>query len=297
MDQPLGADTVILDLDGVLVDVSGSYRRAVKESVSIVYGASVDDALIQSLKDVGGFNNDWKVTYASALFVLSRRERPDLSLDQWISEIDAKGKGLTAAVEAVESLLSTHEADSVLDRWNKKKLWKIFQELYLGTGEFERIENEASSLVRSGYINEEPILIDRDTIDWLESTVDTGILTGRPRTEAEIALDRLEWDLDSESLVAMEDWDHEKPAPDALIRLAESFLADELVYVGDTLDDIRTARNAAEEDTERSYKSLGVLTGGLTGEDGRSKYEATGADGILETINDLPDWIRETSPP
>ena len=53
------ADTVILDIDGVLVDVSGSYRRAIVESIERVYGTTIDSGAIQAFKNAGGFNNNW----------------------------------------------------------------------------------------------------------------------------------------------------------------------------------------------------------------------------------------------
>ena len=65
------ADAVVLDVDGVLVDVADSYRRAIVESVARLYDRTVDRSEIQLFKDAGGFNNDWELTYAAALYVLA----------------------------------------------------------------------------------------------------------------------------------------------------------------------------------------------------------------------------------
>ena len=46
--------------------------------------------------------------------------------------------------------------------------------------------------------------------------------------------------------------------------------------------------NAGDADPERTYYGIGVLTGGLTGEAGRQKYEDIGAAAILDSVNDLP---------
>ncbi|MDL0141994.1 TIGR01548 family HAD-type hydrolase, partial [Halobacterium salinarum] len=67
-------DAVVLDVDGVLVDVAESYRRAIVEAVEHVYGDTIERADIQQFKDAGGFNNDWTVTDAAALWVLASRE-------------------------------------------------------------------------------------------------------------------------------------------------------------------------------------------------------------------------------
>ena len=50
---------LIFDMDGVLVDVSQSYRQAVVETVKHFTGAVVRNEEIQALKNRGGSNNDW----------------------------------------------------------------------------------------------------------------------------------------------------------------------------------------------------------------------------------------------
>ena len=55
--------TLLLDMDGVLVDVSGSYRRAVAETFAHFAGRELAAGAIQEKKDAGGFNNDWVLTH------------------------------------------------------------------------------------------------------------------------------------------------------------------------------------------------------------------------------------------
>jgi len=69
----MNVDAVVLDVDGVLVDVADSYRRAIVESLESVYGETIPKAAIQQFKDAGGFNDDW-ATYAAALYPLGSRE-------------------------------------------------------------------------------------------------------------------------------------------------------------------------------------------------------------------------------
>ena len=57
-------DTVLLDMDGVLVDVHGSFRRAVDETVAAFAGAPPPPGRVQALKDGGGYNNDWVLSHA-----------------------------------------------------------------------------------------------------------------------------------------------------------------------------------------------------------------------------------------
>ncbi|MEM1116023.1 MAG: TIGR01548 family HAD-type hydrolase [Bacteroidota bacterium] len=54
---------VLLDMDGVLVDVRGSFRRAVAETVGQFVGTEPSPEAIQAKKDAGGFNNDWVLSH------------------------------------------------------------------------------------------------------------------------------------------------------------------------------------------------------------------------------------------
>ncbi|MDX1529970.1 MAG: TIGR01548 family HAD-type hydrolase [Rhodothermales bacterium] len=55
---------LLLDMDGVLVDVSGSYRRAVIETAQALGAGAVTRETVQAYKDRGGYNNDWVLTQA-----------------------------------------------------------------------------------------------------------------------------------------------------------------------------------------------------------------------------------------
>jgi HAD superfamily hydrolase (TIGR01548 family) len=54
---------LLLDLDGVLADVSQSYRRCILETAR-TYGVEIEFAAVQAAKEKGGFNNDWVLTRA-----------------------------------------------------------------------------------------------------------------------------------------------------------------------------------------------------------------------------------------
>jgi len=53
----------LFDMDGVLVDVSRSYRAAIQKSVEFFLGRKIKTDQIQEYKNQGGFNNDWDLTY------------------------------------------------------------------------------------------------------------------------------------------------------------------------------------------------------------------------------------------
>ena len=55
---------LLFDMDGVLVDVTHSYRLAIKQTAEAFLGRGVDFKEIQSYKNRGGFNDDWDLTEA-----------------------------------------------------------------------------------------------------------------------------------------------------------------------------------------------------------------------------------------
>jgi HAD superfamily phosphatase len=55
---------LLFDMDGVLVDVTHSYRLAIKQTAEFFLGTSVNMKEIQSYKNRGGFNGDWDLTEA-----------------------------------------------------------------------------------------------------------------------------------------------------------------------------------------------------------------------------------------
>ena len=305
-------DAVVLDIDGVVVDVADSYRRAIVESVERVHGDTIAKPDIQAFKDAGGFNNDWELTYAAALFVLARREGLGLDVTAFTDRIRESGGGLDAAEEVVDEALAGREAarERVREEWDPDRLRDVFQRLYLGAELYAEIEGERSDpedgrtdsgrddteaaepeIDAPGFIHDEPVILDPATLDAL-ADYPLGVVTGRPAAEADIAQRRAELDVPDDRRFTMDDWAEGKPHPHALVTLAERFDADAVVFAGDTLDDVKTARNATEADSDREYYGVGVLTGGLTGEEGRQKYEDAGADAVVDSVNDLPDLLE-----
>jgi HAD superfamily hydrolase (TIGR01548 family) len=292
-DAHIDADAVVLDIDGVLVDVADSYRRAIVDSVERVYGDTIAIADVQLFKDAGGFNNDWELTYAVALYVLASQSGLDLSLSAFTDAVDDAGGGLDGAEAVVAGRLDDDALATVRDAWDRERLRTVFQTLYLGSERFREIEGGEPPFEARGYIADEPRVVTAETVETLTGRYPVGVVTGRPAAEADIALDRVGLDLPSERRFTMDDWEAGKPDPHALVTLAERFDARSVVFVGDTLDDIATAVNADDVDPDRHYHGIGVLTGGLTGEAGRRKYESAGAAAVLDSVNDLPALLGD----
>ena len=302
------ADAVVLDVDGVLVDVADSYRRAIIETIERRHGETIERATIQRFKDAGGFNNDWELTDAATLFVLAREAGYSGDAVEFTDAIAAHEEGGLAAASAVLCEAAGREgfdADAIEAEWDADGVRETFQALYLGAELYREIEGGEPPFEAPGYIHDEPVIVEPGTVERLQSEFSVGVLTGRPAPEAEIALERAGLSVPEDHRFTMDDWEEGKPHPRALVTLAERFGTDSVVtegaadsrrasvvFVGDTLDDVRTATNAAESDPSRKYHGVGVLTGGLTGESGRRKYEAEGAAAVLDSVNDLPDLLE-----
>lgn len=56
-------EVLVFDMDGVLVEVSESYREAIRETVRHFTGEDVSHDEIQDFKNAGGWNNDWLLSH------------------------------------------------------------------------------------------------------------------------------------------------------------------------------------------------------------------------------------------
>jgi HAD superfamily phosphatase len=57
-------DLLIFDMDGVLVDVSDSYRETIQQTVEHFTGQRISRETIQDWKNQGGWNDDWALSTA-----------------------------------------------------------------------------------------------------------------------------------------------------------------------------------------------------------------------------------------
>ncbi len=281
-------DAIVLDIDGVLVNVHDSYRRAVVESVEQVYGATLPKSAIQSFKNASGFNNDWELTHAIALYVLARNEGLELDISSFTNEVAVVGGGRQGARTVVADSLDPAARERVLTTWDPEQLTDVFQQLYLGSELYEQLHDETATLDSTGFIHDEPVLLEADTLERLRD-LELGVFTGRPSAEATIALDRVGLDIPQERCYTMDSPTPGKPAPDALCEIAATMARCETIaFVGDTLDDIETANNANETDDDHTYVPVGVETGGLSGAEGRQLFDDAGATIVIDSINELP---------
>jgi HAD superfamily phosphatase len=246
-------DILIFDMDGVLIDVSRSYRQTIQRTVQIYLETClgfekgktelVTKEDISLFKSAGGFNNDWDLTSALLLFLLSISGFPpspkmkhfssigeiisDLktrssnltkditrliqkkNLPSFIRKVKLAGGGLKGARKALkDSWGGWVFGDGDLGQINVVK--RIFQEVYLGRKftscyHFPRLFYKGKGL----YLLER-LILPRNILSSLEKRFRLGIASGRPRFEAELALKRFRLSPYFDSMVTLDECQEEE---------------------------------------------------------------------------------------
>ncbi len=102
--RPLPLEALIFDMDGVLIDVSDSYRETIRRTVqfylSEILGLKIGrttpmtPGVISLFKSTGGFNNDWELTSAALLYALPESGISPYSRARNFSNIEEAGQYL-----------------------------------------------------------------------------------------------------------------------------------------------------------------------------------------------------------
>lgn len=106
-------EAILLDMDGVLVDVRGSYRRAIAETFGAFAGRPPAPEAIQAKKDAGGFNNDWVLTHA-----LLAEAGVEVPYEEVVSDFEARyrGDGYTGLIREETPAIATRTLRALAER-------------------------------------------------------------------------------------------------------------------------------------------------------------------------------------
>ncbi len=309
----LNIDAVIFDMDGVLLDITGSIRvvncLAVPFYLREVLGWPAPDDLLTSadielFKNAGGFNDDVDLTQALVLhYLVKGREHPDdnpvtlnvlpPTLRRYTALIKERGGGLAAAEAICFEGLSRQDQDAIESHYHKARIRQVFQELF-GGEHCERLYGHAPTLYHGpGGINKDRVLLD---LAKLPIDKALGVMTGRTRREAEFGLELLGLNaLIPPSSIVTQDDGFQKPHPGGLQELTQRLGLTHAVYIGDTLDDLRTVRAFNALSHEVNFLSAQVLTG-PAGAANTTLFRNAGADLIAPDVNAVLDWLAPTPP-
>ncbi|HLH41849.1 MAG TPA: HAD family hydrolase [Bryobacteraceae bacterium] len=222
-------DSIIaFDMDGVLAEVTDSYREGVVRTVEHFTGQRIERDLVQQYKNAGGWNNDW---------ALSQRICADLG-----RQVDYQ-----TVVAYFNEIFIGHNGDGLIqrERWFPK-----------------------------------PGFLER-----LQARFGLAIFTGRLRYELDFTLNRFAPDLAFDPIICAEHVANGKPAPDGLLAIQRMRPGRKLWYVGDTIDDARSARAAR-------VPFIGVLARSHSHREELGKlFEQEKAAAIVENVNEIEDVL------
>ena len=120
LDEILPASALVFDVDGTLVDVGGSYHRAVVECVERFTGERVSSSEIYDLKTASGFNDDVDVARE-----LCKRRGKTLTYEQMETVFNAVFEGEPAGTGAVSNERLLVEKD-LLERLSRSFRLALF---------------------------------------------------------------------------------------------------------------------------------------------------------------------------
>jgi HAD superfamily phosphatase len=219
---------LVFDMDGVLVDVTASYREAIRQTVEHFTGDPLNNAEIQDYKNAGGWNNDWDLSHRVCL-----------------------DRGVTVDYPDVVA---------------------HFQQIFLGD-DFDGLIQKERWMPRGGLLED------------LSLRFTLAIFTGREHAEALYTLKRFAPMVYFDPIIADEDVTEHKPHPEGLLKIAAQYPDEPIIYVGDTVDDARSAKAAGVRFVGIAEPSNPRAT------EVRALLEAEGAIAVADNINEAEPFF------
>lgn len=289
---PWPPDTWIFDIDGVLVDVSGSFShvisRVVEEEMARLHPGepvAFPPQWSRLFKAAGGFNDDWELAQGAVLFLLADTLCDTLPpLPGFLARL-SPGGGLPALRQALEEHLGPRRSLQLAETFRPERIVLRCQQVYGGP--------RAPLLYGTPADPTESGLMFAETLQWQGLPPQrTGIYTGRSRTEAAVVLERLGWDL-PETVCLTADGPYRKPDEEALRVLGRRLGTGLGVFLGDSRDDLETVRRYRQRGDGPPFLFAGVL-GGALGEQAEAIFREGNAD-LLIARPEVLGWFLQAS--
>jgi phosphoglycolate phosphatase-like HAD superfamily hydrolase len=282
--MPQRADTVIFDVDGVLVETDASYVEAVARTVQWLLvnelglvddGPAIDRATVRLWKRAGRWNDDWDL--APAMY-------------EWLKRAD--GSTTTARRRDAGDAENAARREWPVDRARWEAVRGVFEEIYNGTpvataryGVPPRVGQER------GLAETERVLLEEGLLRELAllGLVKVGIVTGRAMPDWDAI--RVRMPLPVETAVATME-DGRKPDVAPLEKVVRALDARAFIAVGDTLSDLEMVLrwNAARPGVPGSAVML-------CPKEDEPAYRAAGATLFIRSLAELPELLRRASSP
>jgi HAD superfamily hydrolase (TIGR01548 family) len=326
---------IVLDMDGVIMDVSASYREAVRMTTRLFFKGtpnwhqlpnpliSLDE--IAAVKQTGGLNNDWDLTYRILDLLMSlvywANDIP--SGDPWVihenvnknADISDLIHHLTSHDTPLQYLLGQKDIQANLfvqtmsanDVGTGNVIKQIFQELYLGKDLFFQTYNLHPQLYEAeGLINREKLLVNPNTIQKLADGNLLAIATGRPKTEADYPLQKFKISKYFKTVLTLDDCiraeravreknghmvSFSKPHPYMLDTIAEIHVDSKpkCYYIGDMPDDMAAALRS-----KYGYAGIGFTASTPNKQALDQVLKEAGATHVINDFDELPTILNQS---
>ncbi len=322
---------IVFDIDGVLINVSNSYRETVRKTARRFFAGAkncqklpdplfpLDD--LARLKESGGLNNDWELTARTLnllfLFIeidTQRRSTKNMPYEKSIKTCNVEGlANFLRESESPLTYLHTQYGNrgSLFvegcfrgDVKTGNIIKRMFQELYLGSSLFRSTYGVAPKFSKEdGLINNETLVCDATLLKDLAERHILAIATGRPKMEALQALERFSIQKYFKEVVTLDDIlrEEEKILGERKGKIFLSkpnpFMLDYLLEkIGGSFQKLFYIGDMpddmqAAKASKKGYQAVGVLYSSPDPQNSRKMLLQAGADYIIDSLAVLPEII------
>jgi len=308
IDKIKSLDAIIFDCDGVLIDITNSYDRAIKKTVDFVLKemAQIDlpnivtTQMIEGFKATGGFNDEVDVTYSLILSIVAAKKL-NKSIPEFIFDVIKNSD--QSGIQSVEKYLDTINADlseirnklAYPEPHDTNVLYSTFDEIFYGTKLYYELYNRKPQFFDGkGLIDNDIVLVKKNLIDTLRQKFvkKMAIISGRGVVSAKYSLKELfdEFDLKNSRFLEDETRELAKPNPQPLITSIKGLQSYCCMFVGDSMEDYIMAKKSEELGNKTVF--CGIYGTSADSEAKRKMFEEKNADMILETIDLIPKTLN-----
>ncbi len=314
-DMTRDAECIVFDCDGVLVDVSGSYHRAIQQTVTYMVGRiaselaipgmparhTVSRRTVEKFKNTGLFNDETDVSCAITLAAVMPHLAGGCTYESAIDAAieNSKPDGIASVIRSVRDDSKMSRAADLLEHPSpdrKGLTCRVFDEKFYGSEMYAERGGRPLLGGESGHIKCDDVIVTDAAMEALSGRFgrSMAMVTGRGLQAARHALEPvMGWfDLGNSAFLEDEPRENAKPNPKRLDDCIRGMGCRRAIYVGDSAEDAAMARDA-----ESDVVFCGITgTGVDPGERRRILERAAGAAGnrsfTLGSVLEIPKALN-----
>lgn len=304
------ADCIIFDCDGVLVDVSRSYYRAIQDTVAYMLAEMPSPSMsgvrardvasrrtIEKFKDTGMFNDEVDVACALVLSAAASSalgREYCLTVNQIVE--NAGAGGVDSVIAYVRGAADVSEAVDLMGHPSPDRtglLRDVFDRMFYGPGLYPKIRGGDADYgyTRRGGIEFDNVIVTERVLSALSERFGPrmAMVTGRGLEAARYTLEPyLRWfDVKNSAFLEDEPRAHAKPNPARLDECILNMGCKRAVYVGDSVEDAMMAERASSD-----VVFIGIAGTSSSPERRRDLLAERGAAMVLESVLDIPGALN-----